>query len=152
MTTDSSTYTYKSGEQETVTLRRGTADPHGHALLRIKHDDGKTLDCYVNTAWLRDQLDNLDPRPLTPDAITDEMVERAFNLADRIEAVVINKTIMRDALTAALTEPPARPEGAEDIEALVLDYKRENAHRGYSEAEIADYVAARLTDPTRKEA
>lgn len=69
MTTEHSTYTYKSGEQETVTLKRGLADPRGHALLRIKHDDGKTLECYVNTAWLRDRLDDLgEPRPTAPDA------------------------------------------------------------------------------------
>ena len=111
MTTDSSTYTYKSGEQETVTLRRGTADPHGHALLRIKHDDGKTLDCYVNTAWLRDQLDNLDPRPLTPDAITDEMVERGRSAywGPTYGGSVVGR--VRAILAAALTEPPARPEG-----------------------------------------
>ena len=91
-----------------------------------------------------------ESHPLTPDAITDEMVERAFNLADRIEAVVINKTIMRDALTAALTEPPARPEGAEDIEALIRDLL--GSHPGDWYGDLADHLAAHLTDPTRKEA
>ena len=107
-----------------------------------------------------------ESRPLTPDAITDEMVERGAIANWRGDVAHPDWTFedisdedrgwyrdnARAVLTAALTEPPARPEGAEDIEALVLDYKRENAHRGYSEAEIADYVAARLTDPTRKEA
>ena len=40
---------------------------------------------------LQDALDAADPRPLTPDGF------------------------VREILTAALTEPPARPEGAEDI-------------------------------------
>ena len=164
MTTDSSTYTYKSGEQETVTLRRGTADPHGHALLRIKHDDGKTLDCYVNTAWLRDQLDNLDPRPLTPDAITDEMVERGAIANWRGDVAHPDWTFedisdedrgwyrdnARAVLTAALTEPPARPEGAEDIERLIRDAEIEG--QGADNEALANYLAARLTDPTRKEA
>ena len=64
-----------------------------------------------------------EPRPFTPDDITDEMVERALDAADQYEAVVINKAIIREALTAALTEPPARPEGAEEIEALVDTWK-----------------------------
>ena len=99
----------------------------------------------------KDALEKAESRPLTPDAI-----EAA--LRDCMPGVALYRLsgtqVMRLAedMHAALTEPPARPEGAEDIEALILDYKRENAHRGYSEAEIADYVAARLTDPTRKEA
>ena len=62
------------------------------------------------------------PRHLTPDAITDEMVqrlrdeERALGLAS-----VSSEETARLLLTAALTEPPARPEGAEDIEAVLYD-------------------------------
>lgn len=66
-------------------------------------------------------------RPLTPDAITDEMVERAVNAYatrrwnDGAEGYLSHKhnDAMREALTLALTEPPARPEGAEEIEALL---------------------------------
>ena len=36
MTAESSTHTYESGVQETVTLRRGPATPHDCALLKIK--------------------------------------------------------------------------------------------------------------------
>ena len=99
----------------------------------------------------KDALEEAESRPLTPDAIE-------VALRDCMPGVALYRLsgtqVMRLAedMHAALTEPPKRPEGAEDIEALILDYKRENAHRGYSEAEIADYVAARLTDPTRKEA
>ena len=55
----------------------------------------------------------------------------------------------RDVLHAALTEPPARPEGAEDIERLSRD--AENEGQGADNEALANYLAARLTDPTRKE-
>src|SRR5699024_3190268 len=66
MTAESSTHTYESGVQETVTLRRGPATPHDCALLKITYSDGEIADCYVNTAWLRDRADHLTdtPRPL----------------------------------------------------------------------------------------
>ena len=60
-------------------------------------------------------------RPLTPDAITDEMVERGRSaywgpayggsVEERVLAI----------LTAALTEP-TRPEGAEKVEAVLHQY------------------------------
>ena len=148
MTAESSTHTYESGVQETVTLRRGPATPHDCALLKITYSDGEIADCYVNTAWLRDRADQLadTPRPLTPDDITDEMIERAWraweadDTDDAYEALTL-------ALRAALTEPPVRPEGAEDIEVLLFD-----AGVDENRAEVANYLAARLTDPTRKEA
>ena len=69
-----------------------------------------------------DMEDAATPRPLTPDAITDEMVERARSaywgptycgsVDERVRAI----------LTAALTEPPARPEGAEKIDGIVEDW------------------------------
>ena len=70
---------------------------------------------------LQDALDAAGPRPLTPDAITDEVVERA-----RAEAGAwghqVSDVGMRHVLTAALTEPPARPEGAEKVEAVLHEY------------------------------
>lgn len=187
MTTEHSTYTHEDGTQETVTLTRGPGTPTGHALLRIKHDDGKTLDCYVNTAWLHDraaqlaqqrpegaedtlslvqqqrdqaigrvnvlsdenddlraraekaererdearaQINDLvsvpEPCPLTPDAITDEMVERArhrFEELDREMGYMRSSWVFRQLLDAALTEPPKRPERAEDIEAALGTWK-----------------------------
>ena len=53
-------------------------------------------------------------------------------------------------LTAALTEPPKRPDGAEDIEALIRE--AEKVGQGADDEALANYLAARLTDPTRKEA
>ena len=66
-------------------------------------------------------------RPLTPDAITDEMVERAVNAYatrrwnDGAVGYLSHKhnDAMREALTLALTEPPARPEGAEELGELI---------------------------------
>ena len=148
MTTEHSTYTYEHGEQETVTLKRGPATPHGHALLKITYHDGEVADTYVNTAWLRDRLNGLGepcpvpaaPRALTPDAITNEMVERAHDYWGRNS--IISRDGMRGLLTAALTEPPKRPEGAEDIEALIRE--AEKVGQGADDEALANYLAARL--------
>ena len=96
----------------------------------------------------KDALEEAESRPLTPDAITDEMVERGRSaywgptfggsVEERVLAI----------LTAALTEP-TRPEGAEDIERLIRD--AENEGQGADNEALANYLAARLTDPTRKE-
>ena len=104
------------------------------------------------------------PRPLTPDAITDEMVERGAIANWRGDVAHPDWTFedisdedrgwyrdnARAVLTAALTEPPARPEGAEDIEALIRDLL--GSHPGDWYGDLADHLAAHLTDPTRKEA
>ena len=155
MATEHSTYTYEGGMQETVTLKRGIADPHGHALLRINYSDGRIADCYVNTAWLRDRLNDLgEPRPLTPDAITDEMVERGFKRLAQIDndGISLRSTwAARQVLEAALTEPPARPEGAEEIEAYMRELVASHPEDHYGE--LADHLASRgvlppLTDKT----
>ena len=121
MTAESSTHTYESGVQETVTLRRGPATPHDCALLKITYSDGEIADCYVNTAWLRDRADQLadTPRPLTPDDITDEMIDRAYAWWEG--NTLAPRTGMRAMLAAALTEP-TRPEGAEKVEAVLHQY------------------------------
>ncbi|RCS81836.1 hypothetical protein [Brachybacterium alimentarium] len=59
------------------------------------------------------------PRPLTADDITDEMVERGRSAYWGDEHTV--EDIVRSILTAALTEPPTRPEGAEFWESVVAD-------------------------------
>lgn len=146
MTTEHSTYTYEGGVQETVTLKRGPATPPGHALLKIEYSDGQIVDCYVNTAWLRDRLNDLgeprrtEPRPLTPDAITDEMVGRGYDAL--MSTTKIGVPFVRELLTAALTEPPKRPEGAEDIEALIRE--AEKVGQGADDEALANYLAARL--------
>ena len=81
----------------------------------------------------KDALEKAESRPLTPDAITDEMVERASHCLamqqmpttySRDPDVTADKFYddARDVLHAALTEPPARPEGAEKVEAVLHQY------------------------------
>ena len=69
----------------------------------------------ATTTRQRDEADKRNARPLTADDITDEMVERAL----MVNADLFPKTVRR-MLTAALT--PARPEGAEKVEAVLHQY------------------------------
>lgn len=118
--------------------QRTTPDPDettGEALARLQAEMTRLLD--EADAELRDEADGgvtaaliekeveqhdaAESRPLTPDVITDEMRERAraafFNEWNKVDSNTSNA--VNAALTAALTEPPARPEGAEEIEALL---------------------------------
>ena len=69
------------------------------------------------TARQRDEADKRNALPLTPDAITDEMIERARTAWNRSSA--LGNDLWRDVLAAALTEPPTRPEGAEELARLI---------------------------------
>ena len=51
-------------------------------------------------------------------AITDEMVQQVRDAA-RDEGLLIGSSVARRLLTAALTEPPSRPEGAEELETVI---------------------------------
>lgn len=149
MTAEHSTYTYETGEQETVTLKRGPATPHGHALLKIEYSDGQIVDCYVSTAWLRDRADQLadTPRPLAPDAITDEMVERGFKRLAQMDndGISLRSTwAARQVLEAALTEPPARPEGAERWEDFLIDSLDYQSLTDQQIADLADRIAEEM--------
>ena len=96
----------------------------------------------------KDALEEAESRPLTPDAIE-------VALRDCMPGVALYRLsgtqVMRLAedMHAALTEPPKRPEGAEDIERLIRD--AENEGQGADNEALANYLAARLTAPTRKE-
>ena len=94
-------------------------------------------------------LADAESHPLTPDDITDEMVERGRSAywGPTYGSSVVGR--VRAILTAALTEPPKRPEGAEDIERLIRD--AENEGQGADNEALANYLADRLTAPTRKE-
>src|SRR5699024_11068127 len=63
-----------------------------------------------------------NPRPLTPDDITDEMVRRGAQVATPAGVRYLRPHEVREILTAALTEPPTRPEGAEKVEAVLHQY------------------------------
>ena len=125
------------------------AEKHRRAVV----DHSTNARCWMQTSeewqataeeWEKRARAAEQPRPLTPDALTDEMVERAL----MVNADLRPETVRR-MLTAALTEPPARPEGAEDIERLIRDAEIEG--QGADNEALANYLAARLTDPTRKE-
>ena len=91
----------------------------------------------------KDALEKAESRPLTPDAITDEMVERAL----MVNADLRPETVRR-MLTAALTEPPARPEGAEDIEAAFDTWEHAEYLNGaidaYDKRALADHIAEEM--------
>ena len=69
----------------------------------LDHDTGETRTGYW-ADFRRDYVAHalIDPVPLIEAKVTDEMVARALDAADRHEAVVINTAIIREALTAAL--------------------------------------------------
>ena len=96
----------------------------------------------------KDALEEAESRPLTPDTIE-------VALRDCMPGVALYRLsgtqVMRLAedMHAALTEPPKRPEGAEDVERLIRD--AENEGQGADNEALANYLAARLADPTRKE-
>ena len=146
MTAESSTHTYESGVQETVTLRRGPATPHDCALLKITYSDGEIADCYVNTAWLRDRADQLadTPRPLTADDIEQLVTQNRCRVADAIRALYPEEAMATDVLAhtviTALTEP-TRPEGAEEIEAVIRKVVPSHPEDRYGD--LADRLAER---------
>ena len=146
MTAESSTHTYESGVQETVTLRRGPATPHDCALLKITYSDGEIADCYVNTAWLRDRADQLadTPRPLTADDIEQLVTQNRCRVADAIRALYPEEPMATDVLAhavmTALTEP-TRPEGAEEIEAVIRKVVPSHPEDRYGD--LADRLAER---------
>ena len=87
----------------------------------------------------KDALEKAGPRPLTPDAITDEMVERALV----VNADLRPETVRR-MLTAALTEPPARPEGAERWEDFLIDSLDYQALTDQQITDLADRIAEEM--------
>ena len=93
---------------------------------------------------LQDALDAAAPRPLTPDAITDEMVERARNAPSFDGRLSPTPELVREMLTAALTEPPARPEGAERWEDFLIDALDYQALTDQQITDLADRIAEEM--------
>lgn len=146
-------------------------DPDGDRLLvhgtsevvvvTVTAGDGTRTAGGFTRAQLDELLDAVAPpaagpatgsRPLTPDAITDEMLLRALIAHYGGEGRTLDEFTdsgvedMRDALTAALTVPPARPEGAEDIERVLRDYGINDG-----EQDFADFLAQRGVRVVTKE-
>ena len=101
----------------------------------------------------REQFRAAEPRPLTPDAIEIALHDCMPKVAlDRLSGTQMMR--LAEDMHAALTEPPARPEGAERFDPVI-----DAAIRGHSDITspsvvraISDAIAAHLTDPTRKKA
>lgn len=104
-------------------------------------------------AQLVEALDRAEqPRPFTPDDITDEMLKDGEVVWSSLRSLedISPLTVIREIITAALTVP-TRPEGAEDIEALIEASLPGDALSDAQVQALADYLAPRLTDPTIKE-
>lgn len=123
-----------------------TAEHDGFACSREGGHDGPHVaaTCDVQNS-ICEVWPAAESRPLTPDAITDEMVERYWaamkNPGSNYDEAV------RRALAAALTESPKRPEGAEEIERLLMDADRDGGevYRTDGYAGLADYLAEGLS-------
>ena len=72
-------------------------------------------------ATFRDKFNAAESHPLTPDAITDEMVERARKRGSELVGALWDPEVVEAMLTAALTPEPERPDGAEEIEAVLRE-------------------------------
>ena len=92
----------------------------------------------------KDALEKAESRPLTPDAITDEMVERARSAPSFDGRLSPTHRLVREMLTAALTEPPKRPEGAERWEDFLIDSLDYQALTDQQIAELADRIAEEM--------
>ena len=137
-------------------------DPDGDRLIvhgtsrflfvTVAGEDGTRTAGGFTRAQLDELLDAVAPstggpatesRPLPPDAITDEVVERA-----RAEAGAwghqVSDVGMRHVLTAALTEPPARPEGAERWEDFLIDSLDYQALTDQQITDLADRIAEEM--------
>ena len=105
--------------------------------------------------WEKDLIQATEtPRRLTPDAITDEMVERAAHCMAMREMPVTYSgaptetadqfyDLAREVLHAALTEPPARPEGAEELDPIVDEFLTSYWRGDIDGADATDWLAKR---------
>lgn len=90
-----------------------------------------------------------ESRPLTPDAIDNAMTDRMLNEAAAMRAARIQIKIDRlDAirlLTAALTEPPVRPEGADFWDSVIADQVAGDLTPEAIQ-KLADTIALKITE------
>ena len=119
------------------------AEKHRRAVV----DHSTNARCWMQTSeewqataeeWEKRARAAEQPRPLTPDAITDEMVKRAQS------TYPLGAKHVREMLTAALTEPPARPEGAERWEDFLIDSLDYQALTDQQIADLADRIAEEM--------
>lgn len=112
------------------------------ALDRVGGDKARHLDAITifmfGATWGRGHAEQRPrPRPLTPDDITDEFAATVAKVLGERGNGWVPFHYMREAMVAALA--PARPEGAEEIEALL-------GHRDGPLAEAPDADHAAVAD------
>ena len=122
--TDKTLGAYQCHEKHAPTYWKGVVREYKGALEKAEQERDKALA-------------DAESRPLTPDAITDEMVERARNAPSFDGRLSPTPRLVREMLTAALTEPPARPDGAERFDPIV-----DAAIRGYPDSTSPNLVRA----------
>lgn len=86
------------------------------------------------------------PRPLTPDDITDEMIQRAKRRFEDLDGALVcagSDWVFWQVLAAALTEPP-RPEGAERWEDFLIDALDYQALTDQQITDLADRIAEEM--------
>ena len=114
-------------------------------------DDAESLrrqlhDAQQDADMSRAELESEQPRPLTADDVTDEMIERARNAPSFDGRLSPPPRLVREMLTAALTEPPKRPEGAEDWEDWLIEAMPHESMPDEDIALLADRIAQRLNE------
>ena len=141
---------YKDALEEAV-RERDEANERAEKHRRAAVDHSTNARCWMQTSeewqaaaeeWEKRARAAEQPRPLTPDAITDEMVERGESYMKSRPWTVSGL------LRAALTEPPARPEGAENIEAAFDTWEHAEYLNGaidaYDKRALADHIAEEM--------
>lgn len=125
---------------------RTRAEKAEQELEQSRRGYGALMDKLATTARQRDEADRNDrPRPLTVDDITDEMRIRAWRAMrewENREWSLTHEQAGDMVLRAALTPPPSRPEGAEEIERLLTEDLGDFSPPATPEA-IADLLAVR---------
>ena len=126
------------------------AEKHRRAVV----DHSTNARCWMQTSeewqataeeWEKRARAAEQPRPLTPDAITDEMVKRARVAWLGANINLTPDGFVREILTAALTEPPKRPEGAERWEDFLIDSLDYQALTDQQIADLADRIAEEMS-------
>ena len=147
---------YKDALEE-AERERDEANERAEKHRRAVVDHSTNARCWMQTSeewqataeeWEKRARAAGQPRPLTPDAITDEMVKRARVAWLGANINLTPDGFVREILTAALIEPPARPEGAENIEAAFDTWEHAEYLNGaidaYDKRALADHIAEEM--------
>ena len=124
------------------------AEKHRRAVV----DHSTNARCWMQTSeewqataeeWEKRARAAEQPRPLTPDDITDEMVRRGAQAETPAGTRYLRPHEVLEVLTAALTEP-TRPEGAERWEDFLIDSLDYQALTDQQIADLADRIAEEM--------